>query len=213
MGCYAEPLAVGTHRPNSSVLMSQQGLMRDLEEKEKELNKLKLKADGLLNNNHPASDKIQVKYLVFVVIIRDKRSACLARLILCAPPGLHGHLTDAVELAPPDHQVHPCSSKGECCLQPSWCFFPTLAFVWIEPGEHFSFCLLQFFKEANETYTKLQKEHESIRSKFTCNKSTPMENLVDLLKNLEVWKSGIKVFPCLKGIAGYCCVWGGLGGL
>ncbi|KAF3699393.1 Desmoplakin [Channa argus] len=34
-------------------------LMRDLEEKEKELNKLKVKADGLLNNNHPASDKIQ----------------------------------------------------------------------------------------------------------------------------------------------------------
>lgn len=35
--------------------------MRDLEEKEKELNKLKMKADGLLNNNHPASDKIQVR--------------------------------------------------------------------------------------------------------------------------------------------------------
>lgn len=35
--------------------------MRDLEEKEKELNKLKLKADGLLNNNHPAADKIQVR--------------------------------------------------------------------------------------------------------------------------------------------------------
>lgn len=34
--------------------------MRDLEEKEKELNKLKMKADGLLNNDHPASDKIQV---------------------------------------------------------------------------------------------------------------------------------------------------------
>uniref|UniRef100_A0A672FFT7 Desmoplakin a n=1 Tax=Salarias fasciatus TaxID=181472 RepID=A0A672FFT7_SALFA len=34
-------------------------LMRDLEEKEKDLNKLKVKADGLLNNNHPASDKIE----------------------------------------------------------------------------------------------------------------------------------------------------------
>ncbi|KAK2822454.1 hypothetical protein Q5P01_022519 [Channa striata] len=34
-------------------------LMRDLEEKEKELNKLKVKADGLLNSNHPASDKIE----------------------------------------------------------------------------------------------------------------------------------------------------------
>lgn len=34
--------------------------MRDLEEKEKELNKLKVKADNLINNNHPASDKIDV---------------------------------------------------------------------------------------------------------------------------------------------------------
>lgn len=116
----------GIHSLNSSVLMSQQGLMRDLEEKEKELNKLKLKADGLLNNNHPASDKIQVKYFVFVVITSDKPPTRLALLILCALPGLHGHLTDAVELAPPDHQVHPCSSKGECCLQPSKCFFPHL---------------------------------------------------------------------------------------
>lgn len=45
--------------------------MKDLEEKEKELNKLKLKTDGLLNNNHPASDKIQVKSFVFVVVISD----------------------------------------------------------------------------------------------------------------------------------------------
>lgn len=42
-------------------LFSWQGLMRDLEEKEKELNKLKGKADGLVNNNHPASDKIEVR--------------------------------------------------------------------------------------------------------------------------------------------------------
>ncbi|MEQ2175201.1 hypothetical protein GOODEAATRI_015663, partial [Goodea atripinnis] len=34
-------------------------LMRDLEEKEKELNKLKLKSGALKNNNHPASDKIE----------------------------------------------------------------------------------------------------------------------------------------------------------
>lgn len=98
--------------------------MRDLEEKEKELNKLKLKADGLLSNNHPASDKIQVKYIVFVAGISDKHSARLTLLILCASPGLHGHLTDAVELAPPDHQVHSCSSEGECCLQPSKCPLP-----------------------------------------------------------------------------------------
>ncbi|XP_077581338.1 desmoplakin-A isoform X2 [Stigmatopora nigra] len=34
-------------------------LMKDLEEKEKDLNKLKVKSDGLLSNNHPASDKIE----------------------------------------------------------------------------------------------------------------------------------------------------------
>lgn len=85
-------------------------------------------------------------------------------------------------------------------------FPPALAFVRLEPGEHFCFCLPQFFKEANETYTKLQKEHESIRSKFTCNKNTPLENLTDLLKNLEVLKSGTKVFLCLRCIAACCCV-------
>lgn len=76
----------------------------------------------------------------------------------------------------------------------------------LEPGEHFCFCLPQFFKEANETYTKLQKEHESIRSKFTCNKTTPLENLADLLKNLEVWKSSTNVCLCLKCIAASCYV-------
>lgn len=34
--------------------------MSALEEKEKELNKLKTKGDILLKNNHPASDKIEV---------------------------------------------------------------------------------------------------------------------------------------------------------
>ncbi|KPP64057.1 hypothetical protein Z043_117637 [Scleropages formosus] len=36
-------------------------LMRDLEEKEKDLNKLQQKVDNLLKNNHPASDKIGVR--------------------------------------------------------------------------------------------------------------------------------------------------------
>lgn len=34
--------------------------MRDLETKEKDLNKLKAKADAILKANHPASDKIEV---------------------------------------------------------------------------------------------------------------------------------------------------------
>lgn len=37
-----------------------QKLMSDLEVKEKDLNKLKAKADALLKSNHPASDKIEV---------------------------------------------------------------------------------------------------------------------------------------------------------
>lgn len=41
-------------------LFIQQKLMSDLEEKEKELNKLKIKSGALLNNNHPAKDKIEV---------------------------------------------------------------------------------------------------------------------------------------------------------
>lgn len=35
--------------------------MSELEDKEKDLNKLKVKADALLKNKHPASDKIEVK--------------------------------------------------------------------------------------------------------------------------------------------------------
>ncbi|XP_068458382.1 desmoplakin-A isoform X1 [Clinocottus analis] len=38
---------------------SYSGMMRDLEEKEKDLNKLKVKSGILLNNNHPAADKIE----------------------------------------------------------------------------------------------------------------------------------------------------------
>lgn len=40
--------------------------MSDLEEKEKELNKLKVKADGLLNSQHPASDKIEVSTVFYL---------------------------------------------------------------------------------------------------------------------------------------------------
>lgn len=61
MGLSSQPFAGGENTLNFLLLVSGQGLMRDLEEKEKELNKLKLKTDGLLNNNHPASDKIEVR--------------------------------------------------------------------------------------------------------------------------------------------------------
>lgn len=77
--------------------------MRDLEVKEKELNKLKVKSDSLLANNHPASDKIDVRCSGFIFI---SNSALFCSFVLrCpfVPTGLHGHLTDPVELASADH--------------------------------------------------------------------------------------------------------------
>lgn len=44
----------------------------------------------------------------------------------------------------------------------------------------------QFFKEANDTYSNLQKEHESVRKKFICDKNTTLEDLLELLRALEV---------------------------
>ncbi|XP_070830129.1 desmoplakin-A isoform X3 [Chaetodon trifascialis] len=118
---------------------SYSGMMRDLEEKEKELNKLKVKADGLVNNNHPASDKIQA----YMDTLQTQWS-WLLQITKC----IHVHLKENAAYS-------------------------------------------QFFKEANETYTKLQKEHETIRSKFTCDKNTPLESLTELLKNLEKEKERI----------------------
>lgn len=46
--------------------------------------------------------------------------------------------------------------------------------------------MFKFFKEANETYSNLQKEHEMVRKKFTCDKNTSLEDLLELLKGLEV---------------------------
>ncbi|XP_068604587.1 desmoplakin-A isoform X2 [Brachionichthys hirsutus] len=118
---------------------SYSGMMKDLEEKEKELNKLKVKADGLLNNNHPASDKIQA----YMDTLQTQWS-WLLQITKC----IHSHLKENSAYS-------------------------------------------QFFKDANETYSKLQKEHETIRSKFTCNKNTTLESLVELLKNLEKHKERI----------------------
>ncbi|KAM6990567.1 desmoplakin-A isoform 1-T1 [Tautogolabrus adspersus] len=118
---------------------SYSGLMRDLEEKEKELNKLKTKADGLRNNNHPASDKIEA----YMDTLQTQWSWLL--------------------------QITKCIS------------------LHLKENSAYS----QFFKDANETYAKLQKEHEAIRCKFTCDKNTPLENLTELLKNLEKEKERI----------------------
>ncbi|CAJ1072362.1 desmoplakin isoform X2 [Xyrichtys novacula] len=114
-------------------------LMRDLEEKEKELNKLTLKTDGLLNNNHPASDKIEA----YMDTLQTQWS-WLLQITKC----IHVHLKENAAYS-------------------------------------------QFFKNAKETSLKLQKEYDTIRSKFTCDKNTPLENLVELLKNLEREKEQI----------------------
>ncbi|KAM6962578.1 desmoplakin-B [Aplochiton taeniatus] len=108
-------------------------LMSALEEKEKDLNKVKVKVDALLKNNHPASDKIEA----YMDTLQTQWS-WLLQITKC----IHVHLKENATYS-------------------------------------------QFFKEANETYGKLQMEHEFIRKKFTCDKNTPMDNLDDLLKALE----------------------------
>ncbi|KAK5889092.1 hypothetical protein CesoFtcFv8_015124 [Champsocephalus esox] len=114
-------------------------LMGDLEEKEKDLNKLKLKADGLLNNNHPASDKIDA----YMDTLQTQWS-WLLQITKC----IHVHLKENAAYS-------------------------------------------QFFKVANETTAKLQKEHETIRSKFTCDKNTSLDTLTELLRNLEKEKERV----------------------
>lgn len=89
--------------------------MRDLEVKEKQLNKLKTKADTLLKSNHPASDKIEVW----------EREQHRRRTLVCdlcgflpVSPGIQGHAADPVELAAADYQVHRHPPEGERSVQP-----------------------------------------------------------------------------------------------
>ncbi|KAJ8279888.1 hypothetical protein COCON_G00069540 [Conger conger] len=114
-------------------------LMSDLEEKEKQLNKLKHKVDGLLKNNHPASDKIEA----YMDTLQTQWSWLL-------------QITKCI-------QVH------------------------LKENAAYS----QFFKEAHETHSKLLKEHENVRKKFTCDKTTPLETLQEMVKNLEKEKERI----------------------
>ncbi|KAG1926656.1 desmoplakin isoform X2 [Pimephales promelas] len=108
-------------------------LMSDLEEKEKELNKLKTKVDNLLKNQHPASDKIQA----YMDTLQTQWSWLL--------------------------QITKCID------------------VHLKENAAYS----QFFREATEVNTRLQKDHEVIRKKFPCDKTTPLETLTEMLKNLE----------------------------
>uniref|UniRef100_A0A8D3DUE6 Desmoplakin b n=1 Tax=Scophthalmus maximus TaxID=52904 RepID=A0A8D3DUE6_SCOMX len=114
-------------------------LMSALEDKEKDLNKLKAKVDALLKNNHPASDKIEA-------------------------------YKDTLQ------------TQWSWLLQITKCIDTHLK----ENGAY-----SQFFKEANETYGILQKEHETVRRKFTCDKNTSLENLLELVQGLEREKEKI----------------------
>uniref|UniRef100_A0AAY5KIX8 Desmoplakin b n=1 Tax=Esox lucius TaxID=8010 RepID=A0AAY5KIX8_ESOLU len=108
-------------------------LMSALEEKEKDLNKLKLKVESLLNNNHPASDKIEA----YMDTLQTQWS-WLLQITKC----IHVHLKENSAYS-------------------------------------------QFFKEANETYGKLQKQRDYISKTFTSDRNTPLDNLLERLKALE----------------------------
>ncbi|XP_061594907.1 epiplakin-like [Cololabis saira] len=114
-------------------------LMSALEDKEKELYKLLTKVDGLLKNNHPASDKIE-------------------------------------------------AYKDTLQTQWSWLLQITKC-IDSHMKENGAYSL--FFKEANETYSALQKEHETVRKMFTCDKNTLLEDLKELLTGLEMEKEKI----------------------
>ncbi|XP_030582834.1 desmoplakin-B isoform X2 [Archocentrus centrarchus] len=114
-------------------------LMSALEEKEKDLNKLRAKVDNLLKNDHPASDKIEA--------YRDTLQTQWSWLL----------------------QITKC--------------------IDIHLKENLAYS--QFFKEANDTYSALQKQHETVRKNFTCDKNTSLENLQELLVNLEREKENI----------------------
>ncbi|XP_034533562.1 desmoplakin isoform X2 [Notolabrus celidotus] len=114
-------------------------LMSNLEEKEKDLNKLKGKVDTLLKNNHPAADKIE-------------------------------------------------AYKDTLQTQWSWLLQITKCIdTHLKENSAYS----QFFKEANETYSALQKEHETVRKNFVCDKNTSLEDLLGLLRGLEREKEKI----------------------
>uniref|UniRef100_A0A3Q3GQJ7 Desmoplakin b n=1 Tax=Labrus bergylta TaxID=56723 RepID=A0A3Q3GQJ7_9LABR len=114
-------------------------LMSSLEDKEKDLNKLKAKVDTLLKNNHPAADKIE-------------------------------------------------AYKDTLQTQWSWLLQITKCIdTHLKENSAYS----QFFREANETYSSLQKEHETVRKMFTCDKNTSLEDLLDLLRGLEREKEKI----------------------
>uniref|UniRef100_A0A8C2GF29 Desmoplakin b n=1 Tax=Cyprinus carpio TaxID=7962 RepID=A0A8C2GF29_CYPCA len=82
---------------------------------------------------------------------------------------------------------HPASDKIQAymeTLQTQWSWLLQITKcinVHLKENAQYS----QFFKEAVEMNSKLQKEHDNIRKNFSCDKSTVLPNLLELLQGLE----------------------------
>lgn len=82
---------------------------------------------------------------------------------------------------------HPASDKIQAymeTLQTQWSWLLQITKcinVHLKENARYS----QFFKEASEMNLKLQKEHNNIRKNFSCDKSTALHNLLELLQGLE----------------------------
>ncbi|XP_039456756.1 desmoplakin-like isoform X1 [Oreochromis aureus] len=88
---------------------------------------------------------------------------------------------------------HPASDKIEAysdTLQTQWSWLLQITKC-IDTHLKENLAYSQFFKEANETYSTLQKEHETVRKNFICDKKTSLETLQELLRNLEREKEKI----------------------
>lgn len=88
-------------------------------------------------------------------------------------------ITKCIQVHLKENAAYSQVSVGPLLVVKNVCFY-------INDDEDVVLSFSQFFKEANETYSKLQKQHETIRTKFPCDKNTQLENLLELLKNLEV---------------------------
>ncbi|XP_076844153.1 desmoplakin-B isoform X2 [Brachyhypopomus gauderio] len=82
---------------------------------------------------------------------------------------------------------HPASDKIEAymeTLQTQWSWLLQITkCIHVHLKENAAYS--QFFLEANETYGKLQRKHEALRQSFTCDKTTPLRDLQELLTGLE----------------------------
>ncbi|XP_051953924.1 desmoplakin-like isoform X2 [Xyrauchen texanus] len=83
--------------------------------------------------------------------------------------------------------THPASDKIQAymdTLQTQWSWLLQITKcinVHLKENAKYS----QFFKETTDMNSKLKKEHDNIRKNFSCDKSTPLHKLLELLQGLE----------------------------